>query len=50
MRIEEICKSYKGAKVKILTLKGATNPIKIRKGVKQGCPSHQYWFSFALTH
>jgi hypothetical protein len=33
MVIRVILNSYKGAKVRIVTLNGATNPIEIRRGI-----------------
>jgi hypothetical protein len=35
---EVILDSYTNASVKIVTLDGATDPIDIKRGVKQGCP------------
>jgi hypothetical protein len=35
---EVILDSYTNAKVRVITLNGATEPIEIKRGVKQGCP------------
>jgi hypothetical protein len=34
---EVILDSYTDAKVRVITLNGATEPIEIKRGVKQGC-------------
>jgi hypothetical protein len=45
-----ILDSYTNAQVKVVTLNGATNPIHIKCGVKQGCPlSLQFFLIFLLT-
>jgi hypothetical protein len=45
---EVICNSYEGATVKIIALKGETNPIEIRRGVKQGCPLSPILFDLCI--
>jgi hypothetical protein len=44
-----ILDSYTGAQVKVVTLNGVANTISIRRGVKQGCTSHQYSLIFVST-
>jgi hypothetical protein len=43
-----IMDSYKNARVSIITKNGVTNEIKIRKGVKQGCPLSPLLFNICI--
>jgi hypothetical protein len=47
MDVRVILNSYKGAKGKIATINGATNPIETRRGVKQVINCLQYYLIFA---
>jgi hypothetical protein len=43
-----ILDSYTDAQVKIVTLNDATNPISIKRGVKQGCPLSPILFDICI--
>jgi hypothetical protein len=47
---EMIFDSYTHAKVRVITLNGATEPIEIIRGLKQGCPLSPIIFDICIEH
>jgi hypothetical protein len=44
-----ILDSYTDAQVKVISLNDAINPIQIKRGFKQGCPSLQFFLIYVST-